>query len=107
VGDVLVLSPVVVLAPAAAAALVRRLPAGRRQWFGVAVALVAGLLSVLSAYGQGEFFMYHFAVVPVLAAGVWGAAFALCPRSRLPLAGATVLVTAASLVLLRQPAHWR
>ncbi|MFF5290269.1 hypothetical protein [Paractinoplanes globisporus] len=107
VGDVLVLSPFVVLAPAAAAALVRRLPAGRKQWLGVAVALVAGLLSVLSAYGQGEFFMYHFAVVPVLAAGVWGAAFALCPRFRLPLAGATVLVTVASLVLLRQPAHWR
>jgi hypothetical protein len=107
VGDVAVLSPLVVLAPAAATALIRRLPAGRPQWLGVTVALAAGLLSVLSAYGQGEFYMYHFAAVPVLAAGVCGAAFTLVPSLRLPLAGATLAVTVLSLALLRLPAGWR
>ena len=107
VGDVAVLSPLVVVAPAAAVRLVRRLPAGRPQGLGLSVALVAGLLSVLSAYGQGEFYMYHFAVLPVLAAGVAGAAFALVPSFRLPLALATVAVTALSLALLRLPAGWR
>jgi hypothetical protein len=43
----------------------------------------------------------------VLAGGVCGAAFALRPGFRLPLVAATVLVTAVSLVLLRQPASWR
>jgi len=106
-GGVAVLSPLVVVAPAAAVRLVRRLPAGKPQRLGVTVALAAGLLSVLSAYGQGEFFMYHFAVVPVLAAGVGGAAFALVPSFRLPLAGATLAVTVLSLALLRLPAGWR
>ena len=36
-----------------------------------------------------------------------GAAFARCPGLRLPLAGAAVVVTGVSLVLLRQPASWR
>ncbi|MFC7275953.1 hypothetical protein ACFQS1_18325 [Paractinoplanes rhizophilus] len=106
VGDAAVLSPILVLAPAAAAALVRR-ETGRRRWAGVAVAVVAGGLSLAPAYGQGEFFNYHFATTVVLAAAVCGAAFALCPGIRLPLAAATVLVTGASLVLLRQPASWR
>jgi len=107
VGSVAVLSPLVVVAPAAAVRLVRRLPAGRPQRLGVTVALVAGLLSVLSGYGQGEFYMYHFAVLPVLSAGVAGAAFALVPSFRLPLAVATVAVTGLSLALLRLPAGWR
>jgi hypothetical protein len=106
VGDAAVLSPVVVLAPGAAAALLRR-EAGRRRWVGVVVAVVAGGLSLAPAYGQGEFFNYHFASTVVLAAGVCGAAFALCPGFRLPLAAATVLVTGVSLVLLRRPASWR
>jgi hypothetical protein len=106
VGDAAVLSPVVVLAPAAVAALVRR-EAGRRQWVGAVVALVAGGLSLAPAYGQAEFYNYHFAATVVLAGGVWGAAFALCPGFRLPLVAATVLVTAVSLVLLRQPVSWR
>jgi hypothetical protein len=106
IGDAAVLSPIVVLAPAAAAALVRR-EAGRRRWVGAVVAVVAGGLSLAPAYGQGEFYNYHFASTVVLAAGVCGAAFALCPGFRLPLAAATVLVTAVSLVLLRQPASWR
>ncbi|MCU7726246.1 hypothetical protein ODJ79_21165 [Actinoplanes sp. KI2] len=106
-GDVAVLSPIVVLAPAAAVALIHRLPAGRSRSLGVAVALVAGLLSVLSGYAQGEFFAYHFAVVPILAAGVGGAAFALVPAVRWALALATAAVTALSLALLRLPAGWR
>lgn len=106
IGDAAVLSPVVVLAPAAAAALVSR-EAGRRRWAGVVVAVVAGGLSLAPAYGQGEFFNYHFASTVVLAAGVCGAAFALCPGFRLPLAATTVLVTGVSLVLLHQPASWR
>jgi hypothetical protein len=105
-GDVAVLSPVVVLAPAAAAALVRR-ETGRRRWVGAVVAVVAGGLSLAPAYGQAEFFYYHFAATVVLAAGVCGAAFALCPGFRLPLVAAAVLVTGVSLVLLRQPPAWR
>jgi hypothetical protein len=106
IGDAAVLSPVVVLAPAATAALVRR-AAGRRGWEGVVVAVVAGGLSLAPAYGQAEFFNYHFAATVVLAAGVCGAAFALCAGIRLPLVAVTVLVTGVSLVLLRQPAPWR
>jgi hypothetical protein len=106
IGDAAVLTPVLALAPAAAAALVCR-EAGRRRWVGVAVAVVAGGLTLAPAYGQGEFFNYHFASSVVLAAGVCGAAFALCPGFRLPLAAAAVLVTGVSLVLLRQPASWR
>jgi hypothetical protein len=106
VGDAAVLSPVVALAPAAAAALIRR-EAGWRRWAGAGAAVVAGGLSLAPAYGQGEFFNYHFASTVVLSAGVCGAAFALCPRFRLPLAAGTVLVAGASLVLLHQPAAWR
>ncbi|NMO55270.1 hypothetical protein HH310_29310 [Actinoplanes sp. TBRC 11911] len=106
IGDAAVLSPIVVLAPAAAAALVRR-ETGRRRWLGAAAAVIAGGLSLAPAYGQGEFYNYHFASTLVLATGVCGAAFALCPGFRLPLAAATVVVTVVSLVLVRQPASWR
>lgn len=106
VGDAAVLTPVMVLAPAAAAALIRR-ESGRRRWAGVAAAVVAGGLSLAPAYGQAEWFNYHFASTVVLSAAVCGAAFALCPGFRLPLAAATVLVAGVSLVLLRQPASWR
>jgi hypothetical protein len=106
IGDAAVLSPVIVLAPAAAVALIRR-ETGRRRWIGALAAVVAGGLSLAPAYGQGEFFNYHFASTVVLSAAVCGAAFALCPGLRLPLAAAMVLVTGASLVLLHQPAAWR
>ncbi|MFD0524283.1 hypothetical protein [Paractinoplanes durhamensis] len=106
IGDAAVLSPVLVLAPAAAAALITR-SSGHRRWIGVVVAVVAGGLSLAPAYGQGEFFNYHFASTVVLSAGVCGAAFALCPGFRLPLVAAAVLVTGLSIVLLHQPAHWR
>src|SRR3954454_14543908 len=96
VGDAAVLTPVMVLAPAAAAALIRR-EAGRRRWAGVAAAVVAGGSSLAPAYGQAEWFNYHFASTAVLCAAVCGAAFALCPGFRLPLAAATVLVTGVSL----------
>ena len=105
-GDAAVLSPVLAVAPAAAAALVRR-ETGRRRWVGAVIAVVAGGLSLAPAYGQGEFFNYHFASTLLLAAGVCGAAFALCPGLRLPLAVVTVLITAVSLVLLHQHAVWR
>ncbi|SNY23982.1 hypothetical protein [Paractinoplanes atraurantiacus] len=106
IGDAAVLSPVVVLAPAAAAALVQR-ETGRRRWVGAVVAVVALGISLAPAYGQSEFFNYHFASTVVLAAGLWGAAFALRPGFRLPLVATTVLVAAVSIVLLRQPASWR
>jgi hypothetical protein len=105
-GDAAVLSPVLVLGPAAAAALVSR-EAGRRRWVGAVVAVIASALTLAPAYGQGEFYNYHFASTVVLAAGLSGAAFALCPGFRLPLAAAAVLVTVVSLVLLRQPDSWR
>jgi hypothetical protein len=106
-GNVAIVSPVVAVAPAAVAALIRRLPPGRGRWFAAGFAVVAAGMSVASAYGQGEFFMYHFAVVPVLAAAVWGAAFGLCAPARVPLVVATVLVAVPSVVLLRLPADWR
>jgi hypothetical protein len=106
IGDAAVLSPILVPAPAAAAALIVR-ETGCRRWAGAAIALAAGGLSLAPAYGQGEFFNYHFASTVVLAAAVCGAAFACCPGVRLPLAAATVLVTGISLVLLNQPAAWR
>ncbi|WP_250008737.1 hypothetical protein [Actinoplanes sp. M2I2] len=106
-GDVTVLSPVVAVAPAAAVALVRRVEAGRPRWIAAAMAVIAAGLPLASAYGQGEFFMYHFAAVPVLAVGVWATAFALCPAARMPLLVSTVIVAAASFVLLRRPPEWR
>jgi len=106
IGDASVLTPIIVLAPAAAAALIRR-ETGRRRWVGAVVAVVAFGLSLAPAYGQAEWFNYHFASTAVLSAAVCGAAFALCPGFRLPLAAATVLVTGISLVLLRLPASWR
>jgi hypothetical protein len=107
IANVAVVSPVVVVAPAAVAVLIRRLPPGRPRWLAATSAVLAAGLSVASAYGQGEFFMYHFAVVPVLAAGVWGAAFHLCRPARVPLLVATVIAAGASVVLLRLPAQWR
>ncbi|WP_433379821.1 hypothetical protein ACQPZX_14165 [Actinoplanes sp. CA-142083] len=106
IGDAAVLSPILVVAPAAAAALISR-ETGRRRWVGAAAAVVAGALSLAPAYGQAEFFNYHFASTVVLAVAVCGAAFMLCPGFRLPLAAATVLVTGVSLVLLHQSASWR
>ncbi|MCY1137283.1 hypothetical protein OWR29_04670 [Actinoplanes sp. Pm04-4] len=106
-GDVMLLSPVVAVAPAAAVALIRRTGRGRPRRTAAVVALLAAGLSLASAYGQGEFFMYHFAAVPVLAAGVWAAAFVLSPAARMPLLVTTVAVTAVSFVLLRRPPEWR
>ena len=106
-GDVVILNPIVLVAPAAALVLVRRRPPGKPRWIATATAVVAAGLAISSAYGQGEFFMYHFAVVPVLAAAVWGAAFALVPERRLSLLLGTAVAAAASAVLLRQPAQWR
>ena len=106
IGDAAVLSPVLALFPAAAAALIQR-ETGRRRWAGAVVAVVAFLLTLAPAYGQGEFFMYHFAASVVLAAGACGAAFALCPGFRLPLAVIAVVVSTVSLVLVRQPDSWR
>ncbi|WP_250007557.1 hypothetical protein [Actinoplanes sp. M2I2] len=106
IGDAAVLSPILVLAPAAAVALVRR-ETGRRQWVGLAVAVAGFAMTLAPAYGQGEFYMYHFASSVVLAAGVCGAAFALCPGFRVPLVASAVVVTVVSLVLVRQPIPWR
>ncbi|MEV6966964.1 hypothetical protein AB0M47_17795 [Hamadaea sp. NPDC051192] len=99
--DVMIVSPIVVLAPAAVVVLARR----RLRYYALAV-VIAGL-SVSSAYAQGEWFMYHFAVVPVLAAGVWGAAFGANRRARLPLGIGLLAASLASAVLLRQPVDWR
>ncbi|NMO55026.1 hypothetical protein HH310_28055 [Actinoplanes sp. TBRC 11911] len=107
VGDMAVLSPFVWTAPAAAAVLIHRRPAGRERWIATGIAVVALGLSVAPAYGQGEFFQYHFAVVPVLAASVWGVAFAVCTSARIPLTVLTLLATGLSVALLRQPAAWR
>jgi hypothetical protein len=104
---VAVLSPLVAVAPAAVAALVRGLPSGRPRWAGTAVAVSAAALAVGPAYGQGEFFMYHFAVVPVVAAAAWSAAYALRVPARVPLLAATVVFTVAGAVLHRMPAPWR
>jgi len=106
IGDAAVLSPLLVVAPAAAVALVRR-ETGRRRWLGLAAVVVAGGLSLAPAYGQAEWFNYHFTSTVVLSAAVCGAAFALCSGFRLPLAAVTVLVTCVSLVVLHQPADWR
>lgn len=107
IGDVAVLSPFVWTAPAAAALLIRRRPVGRERWIATGVAVVAAGLSVAPAYGQGEFFQYHFAIVPILAASVWGVAFAVCTSARIPLAVLTLLATGLSFALMRQPAEWR
>jgi hypothetical protein len=106
-GDVAVLSPFVWTTPAAVAVLIRRRPAGRERWIATGIAVVAAGLSLGPAYGQGEFFQYHFAIVPILAASVLGMAFAVCNSARIPLSILTLLATGLSFALLRQPAAWR
>jgi len=106
-GDVIVLSPVVAVAPAAAVALIRCATPGRSRWIWSGFAVLAAALSVASGYGQGEWFMYQFAIVPVLAAAVWGTAYGLAESARVPLIVGLVAVTTATAVLIYQPVEWR
>ncbi len=106
-GDVAILCPIVVAAPAAATALILLQPAGRPRLIGAAVAIGAAGLSVASAYGQAEYFSYHFAIVPVLAAGVCAAAFALSVPARGVLMLTALVMSIVSFVLMRQSVQWR
>jgi hypothetical protein len=104
--DAMIISPAIAVVPAALVALVRR-GTGRSRWTGAGLAIVALVLSVAPAYVQGEWFMYHYAIVPVAATAVVGAAFGLCPSARWPLAITTVVVAAASAILVHRPVPWR
>ncbi|NNG38122.1 hypothetical protein HJ588_02395 [Flexivirga sp. ID2601S] len=104
--NVVIVSPILVAYPVAAAVLVQR-RTGRARWVTLAVLVVVAGLCLASGYGQGEFFMYHFAGMPVVGAAVWAVAVARPSAARLPLVVAPVLGAIASAVLMAQPLAWR
>lgn len=105
--NVAVVSPIVVAAPVAAVLLVVRRRGARARWAAAGVLLVAAGLSVASAYGQGEWFMYHFAGTPVTAAAVWALALARPSRARIALLVTPVVASVVSLWAMAQPLVWR
>lgn len=110
-----VLSPILLVAPAAVLALAG---AERRNWALLGTVLLG--LSLGSAYGQGEFFQYHFVGAPALAAALWALAltgpgprraFGAGPFVRTALAGPLLALPAVAsvvaYVVLAQPLQWR
>lgn len=102
--NIAVQSPIVLLLPAALVALVGSRPAGRRLP-AAALAAAALPLSVAAPYGQGEWLAYHFAGLPVLAAGLTAAA--ICTpalrRAAIPFLLIAAVAGIASMVVLGLP----
>ncbi len=104
------LSPAIVWLPAATVALAATL----RGWRGITLAAAVGacvLLAVATMVVQGAFYLYHLALLPVLAAAIGGLVVArwigLAPRTMaatLILVGLTGISCA---LLLAQGASWR
>lgn len=103
--NVAIVNPIVVVAPAAAALLVRR--AGGRRWLAVVSLMGVAALSVASPYAQGQWFMYHFAGMPVVAAALWGVALGRRSNARIVLLIAPLVAAGFSLWAMRQPLEWR
>lgn len=110
-----VLSPILLVAPAAVVTLACT---ERRGWALLGTVLLG--LSLGSAYGQGEFFQYHFVGAPALAAALWALALTgpgprralgAGPFVRTALAGGLLALPAvasvAAYVVLAQPLQWR
>jgi hypothetical protein len=102
-------SPIVVLLPASLVVLVRSRRGPWRRLLAAALAVAAVALAVGPAYGQGEWFQYHFAGLPVLAAGCWAAAVGVTGSNtvRWVLVLAALAAGLASALLLPAPTAWR
>ena len=103
--NVAVVNPIVVVAPAAAALSIKR--ASGRRWLAVVSLIAVAGLSVASPYAQGQWFMYHFAGMPVVAAALWGVALGRRSGARLALLVSPLIAGAFSLWAMRQPLAWR
>lgn len=104
-----IVSPIVVLIPASLVVLVR---ACRGTWHRLLAAVLgigAVALAIGPAYGQGEWFQYHFAGLPVLAAGCWAAALGATRNAsvRWTLVLAALAAGIAGALLLPAPTAWR
>lgn len=107
VRDTMLVSPLTFLAIPAAVVLVLHAPSVRRRVeVAVAVVLLFGM-AIAPGYAQGEWFMYHFAPVPVLCAAAVGAAFGLRRSARLPLIVLGVFFGLAGYWALHQSYAWR
>lgn len=102
-----IVSPIIVALPAAV--IVTVVTASRYRWpvrTGVTIAAVA--LAFASGIGQGEWYAYHFAGLPVLAAGVWAYAVGVSStRLRVVLVVGPTIAGALSVVLLGRDLEWR
>ncbi|WP_375424105.1 hypothetical protein [uncultured Friedmanniella sp.] len=78
-------SPLLLLLPAAVVLLVGTLP-GRARWAALVLPVLAVALSVTTTLIQAQYFSYHVAAVPVVAAGWvgWAAASAVRRTGRVP-----------------------
>lgn len=105
--NVAVVSPIMVGAAPAAALLIVRQDGARRRWRAAAILALVAVLSVGSAYGQGEWFMYHFAGTPIVAAALWALALVRPSRARWALIGTVVAASGFSIWAMAQPLAWR
>lgn len=103
--NVAVLNPVMMLAPAAAGLIIKR-ASGHRVLATLALVCVAGL-SVASPYAQGQWFMYHFVGMPVVAAALWGVALGRRSAARVPLLIAPLVAVGYTVAVMSRPYAWR
>lgn len=87
------MSPVIVGGVAAAAVFVLRATNRRSRLTRLGVVALVMALAVASGFAQGEWFLYHFSDLAILAALVWGLAFGVGDRrQRVVLAAAPAFV---------------
>ncbi|HVV14600.1 hypothetical protein [Amycolatopsis sp.] len=100
-GNLLVVSPVVLVIPAATAAVARSVA---RPIVVVCAVVVAVVLTAVPVLAQGEYYLYQWAALPVLAAGLGAAALAKAPAAVLvpALAGGVL-----SMFALTRSVDWR
>lgn len=105
VGTEALMNPLVALLPAAVVTLARGASTRRARW-AWPLLIAAGVAGVLTALViQGQWFQYHLAALPVLAAALWGLALARYPH-RWMVAAALLLGVAVPL-LAGQSLAWR
>jgi hypothetical protein len=103
--NLLVVSPVVLVIPAAGVLIVA---ATRRRWVALAGVVVAVLLVSASVVAQAEWYQYQWIGLPVLAVALAVLGVAVGPRVAVPVLVAPLAVGGvASAVLLSQPVAWR
>ncbi|MFC4033828.1 ArnT family glycosyltransferase [Streptomyces polygonati] len=105
VGTEALMNPLVALLPAAVVLLARGAATRRERWAWPLVTAtgVAGVLVALIV--QGQWFQYHLAALPVLAAALWGLVLARSPHRWL--VAAALLLGVAVPLLAGQSLAWR